>query len=328
MHEDLKEPVLRPHRFLDRTYSDRQLIYVGDDALVVAADTKEEPREVGAPEADPPQPKRKRVFRAALNVLSSLAPAGALERLATRRALRAHDKTAPWPSFGSRAWYQWSRLHATNQGLHLNLLSRSEAAALGLQFEPGHPREGQVYAANPVLPRVYYTLLSFHRATFEQKFNEALLLLASLGATRIEAEHEVGWDKKQLARLKLSLPISERLVSVGPELDINSGSTMRVMFEGTLRGRDTPEVPETLAWYMHEPAWQSVAKMRMEFGMTAFNLQVSYKDDYGINTKLTAAVASLGFEVGLGHEFTTHVQTVWKLQGSFSESRPMHHRPT
>jgi len=51
-----------------------------------------------------------------------------------------------------------------------------------LKFPPGHPLYDIVYVGHPLEPSVYVPMAGFHHFLFEEKFNELLTLLWSLGA--------------------------------------------------------------------------------------------------------------------------------------------------
>jgi len=101
----------------------------------------------------------------------------------------------------------------------------------------------------------------------------------------------------------------------------NASSRTSFLYEATLAGTDTPKLPKTLVWYHHEPTWQTVARGRIDFGLSDFSLNVTYEDDFGINAGLKAAVVTAGLE--LGGKFEDHQSTIWRLEGTFR--RPSNH---
>ena len=74
-------------------------------------------------------------------------------------------------------------------------------------------------------------------------------------------------------------------------------------------------MPSSLVWYHHEPTWQSIAKGRIDFGLSQFLLTVNYEDDFGVNAGLKASAMKAGLE--LGGNFEAHEATTWKLHGKF-----------
>lgn len=272
-------------KILDLPYSDRQLIVVTNDEVVKASrDAEKQAAERG-----------KGVDWAKIGELAVrtlLGGPGLLLAEVTKEAIKA-----------------WSR--ARQSGIQILQVGKTESKIIN--FPPGHPREGLLYIGHPADPNVYYTTAEFHRITFEHKFCEAINLLMSLGATKISVEHVSGWSKDFSSRL--SVPLSEVGVSVGAEAGFDSQSTSQLLYEATLSGTKEPKLPENLAWYPHEPTWQSIAKGRIDYGLKDFSLSVCYEDDYGVNAGLKVAVQKAGLE--LGGKFEDHQSTVWRIAGQF-----------
>ncbi len=272
-------------RFLNLSYSDRQLIVVMNDEVVKASrDAEKQAAESG-----------KGVDWAKIGELAVrtlLGGPGLLLAEVTMEAIRA-----------------WSR--AKESGIQILQIGQTESKSIN--FPVGHPRQGLLYIGHPAVPNVYYTTAEFHRITFEHKFCEAINLLMSLGATRITVEHISGWSKDFSSRI--SVPLSEVGVSAGAEAGFDSQSTSQLLYEATLVGTHDPKVPDNLTWYPHEPTWQSIAKGRIDFGLQDFSLSVCYEDDYGVNAGLKVAVQKVGLE--LGGKFEDHQSTVWRIAGQF-----------
>lgn len=202
----------------------------------------------------------------------------------------------------------WAR--ARESGLNVLQIGRTEAQAL--KFPPGHPREQTLYVAHPALPSVYYTTAAFHRMAFEHKFSEAILLLMSLGASKITVEHVRGWSREFSANISAPLPKIDAAVSAGHSA--KTGSSL--LFEATLNNKHVPSIPIDLVWFSHEPTWQAVAKGRMQFGLSQFSLTVNYEDDFGVNAGLKLRVQKAGLD--LGGTFEDHTATTWKIYGDFA----------
>lgn len=189
-------------------------------------------------------------------------------------------------------------------------IGKSEAA--GLKFPPGHPRDSVVYIGHPALSDVYYTIADFHRVTFEHKFSEAINLLMHLGATNIRVEHVRGWSDNFSSRLSVAL--GQTFTATG-EFDQARHSHSQLLYEATLPGTATPELPDSLIWYFHETTWQSIAMGRLRFGLQEFALSVTYEDDYGVNSGLKTSVEKAGFD--LAGNFEDHEATTWRVVGKF-----------
>lgn len=206
---------------------------------------------------------------------------------------------------GLNAWAK-----ARESGLAILQIGRSEAQIL--QFPPGHPLEQTLYVAHPALPTVYYTTANFHRMAFEHKFAEAILLLMSLGASKITVEHVRGWSREFSAKISVPLPEIDTKATAGQSQE----NKCSLLFEAVLNNKQTPTIPTELVWYPHEPTWQAIAKGRMSFGLTQFSMAVNYEDDFGVNAGLKFRAQKAGLD--LGGTFENHTATTWKIHGDFA----------
>jgi hypothetical protein len=181
-----------------------------------------------------------------------------------------------------------------------------------LNLPPGHPSENEAYVRHPVDEYTYCPFKDYHRWAFEDKFAELVRLLQSLGAKRIEVEHDHGWNRDIAAKIDTDISYVE-----GPELENGSTQSSSVLFRGDYPGHTDPELPDDLIWYEYEPIWQAVAKGRIEEGLETFSFTLEYTDDFGVNADLAARVAKYGLSVG--GTFTEHKKTVWKVKGAFKD---------
>ncbi|SHG31678.1 hypothetical protein SAMN05444351_2214 [Geodermatophilus nigrescens] len=62
--------------------------------------------------------------------------------------------------------------------------------------------------------------------------------------------------------------------------------------------------------------------MRLSNGLEAYSLEIDYKDDYGINSKVSAKIADIGFDIG--GSYSSIESTKWVMQGEFA---PLHTLP-
>ncbi len=203
---------------------------------------------------------------------------------------------------------------AWDKGLPIQVVSLNSAACL--TFPPGHPRLDTVYACHPANPTTYYPLADFHRIAFEGKFAEAMTLLMALGANHFRVERVSGWSSDFAANLTTDGLLS-KATSVSADASRTAQKNNSMLFEATLETKHTPQLPEHLIWYHHEATWQSIATGRLKYGLNAFKINVSYRDDYGIDAKLAASVQGAG--LGIGGSFESHQSTVWQIEGKFQD---------
>lgn len=213
----------------------------------------------------------------------------------------------PAAILAKEAYDAWVK--ARESGLEVLQISTSEAAQLNLP--PGHPRQGNLYVAHPAMPSVYYTTALFHRVVFEHKFSEAIELLMSLGASQIEVEHVQGWSREFSATISVPIP----QVKVDANASSNASKSASLLFKANFSNEKEACLPEGMVWYSHEPTWQSVAKGRLNFGMQEFSLTVNYQDDFGVNAGLKVKAEKAGLDIG--GAFGNHMDTTWKISGSF-----------
>jgi hypothetical protein len=193
------------------------------------------------------------------------------------------------------------------------ILTAPYSWAQSLSMLPGHPRDAVLYVAHPVQSEVYFPTADFHRFVFEHKFAEALKLLMHLGARKCVVKHQHGWSRDFASTLSAGIP------SVGVDLaasgGTNSANNQSLLFEAEFEGHDTPEIPDDLIWFQHEPTWRTLADGRLKFGLRQFSLQLNYNDDFSVHAGLKLKAEKAGFD--LGGKFTDHVSTSWSIAGTF-----------
>lgn len=208
--------------------------------------------------------------------------------------------------------FWWSLQHAQTKGVFVLLASNSEAEPL--RFPVGHPRDRVLYVGHPFTPDTYVPMASFHRFLFEHKVAEALRLLRTLGAVDVEVEHITGWRSTVEAGAEISVPLIDG-VDIGGKVAASSGENRRVISRMKLAPSTDPYVPNDLVWYQHEPLWREVADARLESGLTSFQVDVEYTEDFGVNSSVKTIIAKTGLEIG--GAFSEHQKTIWRLKGSF-----------
>jgi hypothetical protein len=184
-----------------------------------------------------------------------------------------------------------------------------------LCFQAGHPLYGTVYVGHPLVPRVYVTVASFHRYLFEDKFNELLTLLYSLGARQLEIHHVRGYSTAVHGKDGISLPgVSDLEVTASSSRQFSQSSEGHLTAQFSPIGE--PRIPQSLVWLSYEQTWKNLAEARLTHGLKEIDVELQYNDDYGINKELTIKLIKLG--LSLGGSFEGHEHTTWKLKATFS----------
>lgn len=184
-----------------------------------------------------------------------------------------------------------------------------------IQFPAGHPRYDMVYVGHPLRPAEYMPIATFHRRMFEDKFNELITLLSSLGATKLSISFVSNRKRRHKAAVSMNL-VEELLTSVKGSVKVDSNSSSEGKFDADFIPVGAPSVPENLVWLDYEPTWQSVADTRLKAGLTKIDVALRYEDDFGIDAKLAIGLEGVGLSIG--GEFTEFEQAVWTFQGTFS----------
>jgi hypothetical protein len=180
-----------------------------------------------------------------------------------------------------------------------------------LEFPPGHPIAEHVYVGHPLLPKHYLPLASFHRILFEEKVNELVNLLASLGATRVRVLHSTGYRRS-----------GEAEAAIGEAAEAKASNQQEkkseVLWEERYRPQGEPKLPDNLIWYGSEKSWQGLADRRIRFRTTTFAVKLNYSENYGVDIKLKTAVEKIGLK--LSGQFADFVSTTWEFSGEFLDS--------
>lgn len=171
-------------------------------------------------------------------------------------------------------------------------------AEIGNQFRfdmPGGPRDYWLYTAHPLEPDLYLPANTFEQHLITQRYWEALYLLAALGATliRIEATREA---KKELEIGIPTISFDGGALSIRVNRTIEETETY--VIEASLPGHGRPEVPDDLLWFPFEEQWQTIAEIRRRYGLNAFSLEISRREDARTTAEVAALVEGLGFNAG------------------------------
>lgn len=227
---------------------------------------------------------------------------GTLARAVTRRA-------APTPADARAAKFR--RAHESLKGQGRNVALVTHAATEALRFPRGEPVFGTLYAGHPTRPAEYFPVNSFHGDVFDTKVAEAISLLHFLGAFSVSVQHIRGWTRG--GNVEVEVPRLPFKLLGGA----SGGGSKSITFDGEYAPTMAPALPEDLSWYDREPLWRTLAEGRLHSGMTRFQLDVRYDQDFGIDLGLVDSAKKLGFR--LGGEFKAQRETVWRMTGHFDQ---------
>jgi hypothetical protein len=203
---------------------------------------------------------------------------------------------------------------ADDDGLRLLPVRQSHVGQLDMPI--GHPLPNVVYIGSPAVAERYYPIADFHVRVFEERFGEAMRLLMALGAERLTVRSEHGWKRDISANIEAPI---KRVLKNHAALRIGSRRDRSLVFEAELVPAAMPEVPDGLVWFNHEPTWQALAEGRARYGLREFQLQVTSREDFGINADVASKIRQRKV-LSLGGGFTQQVDTSWLLEGTFGEA--------
>ncbi len=189
----------------------------------------------------------------------------------------------------------------------------SSSAISQLEFPPGHPITDHAYVGHPLVPTRYIPSAVFHSTLFEEKVNELVTLLASLGATRVRVMCHKGYRSLYGADAGIQTPIKSVGIKAGIAGERNIQQS--AVFEEHFRPTGDICIPDDLLWLGYEHSWQSLANRRIKYGTTKFQVSLRYEDDYGINANMRIGLEGIGFK--LGGLFSNFESTLWEFDGEF-----------
>lgn len=210
---------------------------------------------------------------------------------------------------------RWIYQKVTRSSKNFKPLLISEGEASKLMFPEGHPLVGHCYAGHPI-PSArarYFPIALFHHALFEEKANDLVRLIASLGARRLKVRHIQGYRSGASISFGITEPQSTGTGGVGSgyKREINR----EIILEETYPTSGKPTIPKDLIWYGSEATWKEFARRRKEFHTREFQIQLTYVEDYGIDGNLIAGLQNANFK--LGGTFQNFECTVWQFEGEF-----------
>ncbi|MFK7930948.1 MAG: hypothetical protein AB8H79_22375 [Myxococcota bacterium] len=193
---------------------------------------------------------------------------------------------------GAAGFALW-RYFGSNTATALTEVTGAECA--GLQFPPGHPRDGLVYAVHPIHHQKYFILNQFHHALFDEKKAELLALLQGLRAAEVAVEWVAGHrDARAFS---------------GPHATETDPVVSFRAKPGSI------SAPKGLHWLAHEPEWLELVRQREEGKNPTFEVDLVWEDDLGLGQAAVDALTAAGWDLGGdGGSFTP---TRWRLRGTW-----------
>ncbi|MDB9374800.1 hypothetical protein [Nodularia sphaerocarpa] len=160
-----------------------------------------------------------------------------------------------------------------------------------------------VYVRHPASPNYFLRLAEFHDKLLDEKRNEFLQLLVSLGAKRIYLIDKNQQGKGGAVGVKLDDPTN--VADIGTEINVGQFSSSEIKVEGEFDlPANLPQVPDGLKWLKKESSWKTIVHGRTNGNwMKSYKVSFTYTQDFGITSGLAAKVE--GFGVNIGGNFSS-----------------------
>lgn len=181
----------------------------------------------------------------------------------------------------------------------------------GERVEPG-----SAYILHPTSDSLYLPMDTFHPRLFQEKAQELLTLLQSLGAKEVYVEHEFGFGDG--LSFGFNGPIPTKAGNVHANVAGRAAHTQRghvVQHERFDPPNRPPSVPMGLAWLDTELEWQGLVARRLSGGLRTFHVALTYADDLGVGLELEGKLKKV--KVSLGANYRRFRRSRMMYRGEF-----------
>lgn len=235
----------------------------------------------------------------ALLLAAPLIPGGALVRGAMLIAGIAYTAYVAGPVKGS--------IGNEDSGLIIEIPVRDTKS---FSFPAGIAEIGQVYAANPLSDRIYFSVETYNDDMIIHKLSELELILNALGAKK----YSIIYHENSEVAASVNAKAGVKQVSIEAGASINNVRKMKFERRGTSRGGD-PVLPSQLTWYHREPVWQSLAESRIKYGREEFAFSVELEKSLKLSAQAAVNAQVLSGEIGSTFERLGNI--ILSVEGNF-----------
>jgi hypothetical protein len=169
----------------------------------------------------------------------------------------------------------------------------------------------------------YYELEGFHDRVFEDKRQELLRLLRSIGATHVREkarrrsiqEHSVTAEQSEdVGASKFGFGLSGARSSERRVSERRQVSQFEAQ-EYDLHPVKAPHIPDDLVWYPHEPKWQGIAQDALAGRLKKVKVRLEYREDFSINSRRMEQLESgLGLFTTQAGDFSINSRRMEQLE--------------
>lgn len=172
------------------------------------------------------------------------------------------------------------------------LVSLDTLLTSDLSFPSGHPVEGNIYIAHPVIPKRYIPIDNNELFITEEKLREFCYLVQCMGATKISITSSYSIANESTNRAETSTRGKVSLVHIDIELGANQITTNKqidwlnhlMQFSQEFNPKTKPFIPDNIVWLQHETSWQSLVKQRMTGSLIKHHEHIDLKQSRLIQT--------------------------------------------
>lgn len=155
---------------------------------------------------------------------------------------------------------------------------------------------------------------------FENKYSEALRFLMALRPKELVVECLEGWEATGSSQAEVKG--LKKLFGAKGEVSFNTGSKSKILCQtkfhkpSIFESIRKPSLPKDLIWFPYEEHWKTIAKGRIKGKLKEIDLEILYKDHFGINAEVAASLAKIP-KIKIEGEFEKHSMKKWRIRGEF-----------
>lgn len=177
------------------------------------------------------------------------------------------------------------------------IISPNDPQLNDYQCSEGNFLLNTLYARHPASPNYFLKLSGFHEKLLNEKRNEFVQLLISLGAKRISLIDGKQKNKDRKLSGTLNTPVNE--LDIGGKAEINRSTSSQINIEGEFElPKNPPSVPKELKWFEQEDSWKTIAHGRLNGnGMKKYEVHFTYDKNSIIAPKLVTKLKGFGVDI-------------------------------
>jgi hypothetical protein len=171
-----------------------------------------------------------------------------------------------------------------------------------IKFELSHPQLNEVYACHPNNHRSYILLKNYQKELFVDKLREFLLLLDTLGATKIDVINKNKSIDRNENSLEKNIAVKANYKGLGAKVDYKNKNDnenelereLNLAFHQKLSPKKAPYIPDGLVWFHKDLNWQRMANQRMNGSLMSHREVITSKQIESLSShELTKVNAEL-----------------------------------